>query len=189
MGSWAPSMASVAGMRPPPVTDVEPGEWAHGWQHYAFSALPTRRILVLGRPKSWSDAPPSLSSILEGLRLPLLVCEVRCECGLLVDGHGRHRAACPLRQVAHSSLSTRMHTRQSVPGGRSVSSLQREVGGHECSCVRGRKRGGGARVRSTTFPRGSTCGGHHAPECSDSDRIASFRRSSGGRHRVHGGQG
>ena len=29
----------------------------------------------------------------------------------------------PLRQVAHSSLSTRTHTRQSVPGGRSVSSL------------------------------------------------------------------
>ena len=26
---WA---ALQEGMRPPPVTDVEPGEWAHGWQ-------------------------------------------------------------------------------------------------------------------------------------------------------------
>ena len=46
MGSWGRPQwpALQEGMRPPPVTDVEPGEWAHGW------------------PKSWSDAPPSLSS-------------------------------------------------------------------------------------------------------------------------------
>ena len=48
------------------------------------------------------------------LRLPLLVCEARCECGLSFDGHGRHRAACP--HSGRLSLSTRTHTRQSVRG-------------------------------------------------------------------------
>ena len=96
-------------------------------------ALPTRRIfgrtLVLGRPKSWScptkpefRIAPDLfrTLILERLRLPLLVCEARCECRLSVDGHGRHRAACP-----HSG---RLRTRASAP--------ERTLGGHEhcCSC-------------------------------------------------------
>ena len=118
---WA---ALQEGMRPPLVTDVEPGEWAHGWQHCASSTSEHyyRKVVVLREScpanqahlRSHSGAgssqvlvgcptkpefriAPDLfrTLILERLRLPLLVCEARCECGLSVDGHGRHRAACP----------------------------------------------------------------------------------------------
>ena len=83
----------------------------------ASRVLPTRRIFgrTLGCP-----APHLLRTlILERLRLPLFVCEVRCECGFLVDGQGRHRVACP-----HSG---RLHTRASAPE-RTLARVCREAG-------------------------------------------------------------
>ena len=35
------------GARPPPPTDSEPGEWAHGWQHYVVSIAPGSSPLTL----------------------------------------------------------------------------------------------------------------------------------------------
>ena len=89
--------------------------------------------LVLGRPKSWSDAPPSLSSGLHQIfsersswRDSVCRCLFVSQVRVWIVGRRSGTAQStllPLRQVAHSSLSTRTHTRQSVPGGRSVSSL------------------------------------------------------------------
>ena len=143
-------MASVAGMRRPPVTDVEPGEWAHGRQHHASSAsehhfrkvvvlrescLPTRRIFgrtpVLGRPKSWSDAPPSLSSGLHQTssersswrnsvcRCLFLKSGASVDCwSTVTDGTERHaptQAGCthePQHQNAHSPVCAGRPERQ-----------------------------------------------------------------------------
>ena len=97
----------------------------------ASRALPTRRIfgrtlvlsqVLVGCPtKPEFQIAPNLfrTLILERLRLPLLVCEVRCECGLLVDGHGRHRAAGP--------HSVRLRTRASAPE-RTLARVCREAG-------------------------------------------------------------
>ena len=45
--------------------------------------------------------------VLERLRLPLEVVESQCECGTLLDTLGRHRAACPIRQIEDKSRPPR----------------------------------------------------------------------------------
>ena len=142
---WAALQESV---RPLPATDFEPSEWAHGWQHYASSASEYhfRKVIVLRQScpanqahlRSHSGAgssqvllgcptklefriAPDLfrTVILERLRLPLFVFEVRCECGYLVDGQGRHRTTC-----FHSG---RLRTRASAPE-RTLARVCREAG-------------------------------------------------------------
>ena len=87
----------------------------------ANSGAGSSQVLVGCPTKPESRIAPDLfrTLILERLRLPLLVCEVRCECGLLVDGHGRYRAACP-----HSG---RLRTRASAPE-RTLARVCREAG-------------------------------------------------------------
>ena len=126
-------------------------------------ALPTRRIfgrtLVLGRPKSWSDGPPSLSSGLHQIssersswrdsvcRCSFVKPGASADCRLTVtDGTEQHaptQAGCalePQHQNAHSPECAGRPERQFAPPTE-----------HCCSCGR-RKSGGGARVRSTTLP-------------------------------------
>ena len=57
--------------------------------------------------------------ILERVRLPLQVTEVRCECGVPLDSRGRHRAAC--------SRSGRLKTRALAPE-RTLARVCREAG-------------------------------------------------------------
>ena len=140
--------ALQSGVRPPPANDVEPGEWAHGWQHYATSASEHhfRESVVLAqscpshqahlRSHSGSGCShvfcgcptqpefrinPDLFRvlILERLRVPLPVTEARCECGAVLDCKGRHRAACP-----HSG---RLRTRAFAPE-RTLARVCREAG-------------------------------------------------------------
>ena len=117
---WA---ALQEGLRPPPVTDVEPGAGA--------SSVARCVRVVLGRPKSWSDAPPCLSS---GLHQ---ICSERsswrdsvCRClfvksgasvdcwSTVKDGTERHastQAGCalePQHQNAHSPESAGRPERQ-----------------------------------------------------------------------------
>ena len=120
-----PDWASLRdGARPPVVSSAEPGEWQHGWQYHASSSsehhFRETMVLSLACPADQahlrSHSGPGSSSILLGaptnfefrlipehfrtlvlerLRLPLSVVEARCECGMLLDSLGRHRAACP----------------------------------------------------------------------------------------------
>ena len=60
--------------------------------------------------------------ILERLRLPMLVCEARCECRSTVTGRHRTRALAPER-----TLAVWREAGASIP-------IQREVGGHEHCC-------------------------------------------------------
>ena len=128
------------GARPPPAHDTEPGEWAHGWQHYAASASenhfrksvvfanralltrPTSALLLHGcptRPEFKIDPVLFAVLVLERLRVPLQVTEARCECGAALDSKGRHRAACP-----HSG---RLRTRALAPE-RTLARVCREAG-------------------------------------------------------------
>ena len=140
--------ALQSGVRPPPANDVEPGEWAHGWQHYATSASEHhfRESVVLaqscpshqahlrshsgnGCSHVFCGCPtqpefrinPDLFRvlILERLRVPFPVTEARCECGAVFDCKGRHRAACP-----HSG---RLRTRALAPE-RTLARVCREAG-------------------------------------------------------------
>ena len=60
--------------------------------------------------------------MLEGLRLPLSVVEARCECGMLLDSLGRHRAAC--------SRSGRLR-RKAVAPEKTLARMCREAGATE----------------------------------------------------------
>ena len=105
------------GARPPLVSSAEPGEWQHGW-HASEHQFRETMVLSLAADAAHlrSHSGPGSSSILlrapthfefrlipehfrtlvlEKLRLPLSVVEARCQCGLLLDSLGRHRAACP----------------------------------------------------------------------------------------------
>ena len=112
------------GARPPPSTDSEPGEWAHGWHHYAASAFaqscPSHQAHLRSHSGSGCShvlhgcptrpefkIEPGLFRVLILERLPLPVTEARCECGVVLDCRGRHRAACP-----HSG---RLRTRALAP--------------------------------------------------------------------------
>ena len=112
--------------RPPTNTSSEPGEWIHGWQHWASSISDTffRKSSLLSSRAAASRAhlrshsgcnagaalahapttkgytiPPQLFRVLllERLQLLLPVTEVTCEgCHSALDARGRHRAACTL---------------------------------------------------------------------------------------------
>ena len=136
------------GIRPRAIVDSEPGEWPHGWQHYASSSSEHsfRKNVVLNqscaadqahfRSHSGPGASEALSTcpskpefrieaelfrtiILERLRLPLQVSEARCECGAILDREGRHRAAC--------ARSGRLKTRALAPE-RTLARVCREAG-------------------------------------------------------------
>ena len=135
------------GARPPPPTDSEPGEWAHGWQHYAASAsefhfwksVVFAQLCPSHQAHLRSHSGSGCSHVLHGcptrpefkiepglfrvlileLRVPLPVTEARCECGVVLDCRGRHRAACP-----HSG---RLRTRAHAPE-RTLARVCREAG-------------------------------------------------------------
>ena len=59
---------------------------------------PGSSSILLGAPNNFEVRliPEHFRTLVLGrLRLPLLVVEARCECGMLLDSLGRHRAACP----------------------------------------------------------------------------------------------
>ena len=124
------------GIRPGATHGAEPGEWPHGWQYYASSSSEHsfRKNVVLNqscaadqahlRSHSGPGASEALSVcpskpefcmeaglfrtlVLERLRLPLQVSEALCECGIVLDRQGRHRAAC--------ARSGRLKTRAMAP--------------------------------------------------------------------------
>ena len=136
------------GIRPGATHGAEPGEWPHGWQHYASSSSEHsfRKNVVLNqscaadqahlRSHSGPGASEALSVcpskpefcieaglfrtlVLERLRLPLQVSEALCECGIVLDRQGRHRAACP--------RSGRLKTRAMAPE-RALARVCREAG-------------------------------------------------------------
>ena len=147
------------GARAPVVSSAEPGEWQHGWQYRASSAsehhFRETMVLSLARPVDQahlrSHSGPGSSSILLGaptnfefrlipehfrtlvlerLRLPLSVVEARCECGMLLDSLGRHRAACPpFSKAEEESSGPRENLGKGVQGGRSHSEVQRQAKG------------------------------------------------------------
>ena len=155
-----------------------PANQAHLRSH---SGAGSSQVLVGCPTKPEFRIAPDLfrTLILERLRLPLLVCEARCECGLLVDGHGRlcSRASAPERALARVSREAGASVRFNAK----LVDMNIAVPADDARAVCSRQ------VYHSSA--GLTCCGHHVPECSDSDRIASSRRCSGGRHRVHGGQG
>ena len=167
-----------------------PANQAHLRSH---SGVGSSKVLVGCPTKLEFRIAPDLfrTLILERLRLPLLVSEARCECGLSVDGHGRHRAACP-----HSG---RLRTRASAPE-RTLARVCREAGASvrfnaklvdmniavpadDARAVEVLASGlplfhGAQLAVDITLRSALTATGLPRP-----------RRCSGGRHRVHGGQG
>ena len=136
------------GVRPPPTTVAEPGEWQHGWQYYASSSLehhfretvvpaqssaadqahlrshagPGASAVLCGAPtKPEFQLQPSgfRTAVLERMRLPLDLTEAHCECGGVIDSQGRHRAACP--------RSGRLRSRAVAPE-RTMARICREAG-------------------------------------------------------------
>ena len=101
--------------------------------------------------------------VLERLRLPKLVVEAHCECGVVLDVHGRHRAAC----ARSGRLRSRAVGPERVQGGRCHSSVQRPPLGHECRYSSDRHaldRGVGELVAASTVPKSlwtSQCGHRH----------------------------
>ena len=118
-------------------------EWLHGWEYYASSSSEhhSRKNVVLNQSCAADQAHlrshsgPGASDvlcgcpskpefrieaiILERVRLPLQVTEVRCECGVPLDNRGRHRAA--------SSRSGRLKSRALAPE-RTPARVCREAG-------------------------------------------------------------
>ena len=71
-----------------------PADQAHLWSHTG----PGSNSILLGAPTNFESRliPEHFRTlVLERLRLPLSVVEAKCECGMLLDSLGRHRAACP----------------------------------------------------------------------------------------------
>ena len=112
------------GARPDQGSELEPGEWKHGWQYYAASRLETEfragavlssadyssnallrsqagrasgahlSALPVDAARTWQPAHLRLV-LLRRLRLELPLDERRCKCGGVLDSRGDHRAACP----------------------------------------------------------------------------------------------
>ena len=121
------------GARPPPAHDTEPGEWGHGWQHYAASAseyhFGKSVVFAQSCPAHSGPSPVSLRKrlfalavtaaipefkidlvlfrvlVLERLRVPLLVTKARCECGAAWIP----RAATGQRHTLEDSARERLH--------------------------------------------------------------------------------
>ena len=113
---WRPSWPELhQGRRPPQTETLEPGEWPHGWQHWASSVFatyhPKNSMLTDRRSHSGRNAgvvfshapttaectvPPHLFRVLllERLQPPLQLTEATCNgCHERLDPLGRHRAA------------------------------------------------------------------------------------------------
>ena len=135
--------------RPPADAAAEPGEWTHGWQFYAASALDeSSHAAALAQP--WSDAagkallrsqsgpgagrvftvlPTSPSTtlssaelrvlLLRRLHLRLPLAVARCSCGRPLDARGHRRAACSTCGVLR---------RRANPQERAVARICREAG-------------------------------------------------------------
>ena len=146
-----PTWAAVrAGARPPKPEELEPGEYAHGWQYFASSTLDTsfreevmdsrlgRAHKALVRSQSGCNAGAHLTALplqkettwepaqlrvflLRSLRLPLQLDTRTCRCGESLDFFGDHRAAC--------SNCGRLQTR-AVPLEKMWRRVCKEAGGH-----------------------------------------------------------
>ena len=118
------------GIQPEGDIRTEPGGWPHGWQ-YTVSSSPEhnfKKNVVLNWPicvhiqgQSFEQRRCSLRTIiLERVRLPLQVTEVRCECGTPLDSRGCRRVACS----QSGRLNSRTHTNEICAAARNNAKLR-----------------------------------------------------------------
>ena len=154
-----------AGVRPPPDTVAERGEWQHGWQYCASSSLehhfletvvvapssvanqahlrshsgPGASALVCGAPTGpeFTLQPGVFRTlVLERLRLPLQITESHCEVRGASRPAGPPQGSLPqVREVAFTSGGAREDLSTDLSRGGGRGANQRDVEGHEHHCV------------------------------------------------------